>query len=118
MWTLENCSQYERKGLRYPSDLTDAEWALVEPHTGRLGSEVANAIHYLLWTGCQCALPKDFPPPTTAFEYLNLWGWDVTLARVHHELFVALREREGHGASPAAAIIESAKGAADRPVGL
>ncbi|MDB5410246.1 MAG: transposase [Rhodospirillales bacterium] len=32
MWTPENRYQYERKGLRYPSDLTDAEWALVEPH--------------------------------------------------------------------------------------
>jgi hypothetical protein len=31
MWTSENCPQYNRNHLRYPSDLTDAEWALVEP---------------------------------------------------------------------------------------
>ena len=31
MWTAENCRHYERRGLRYPSDLTDAEWALIEP---------------------------------------------------------------------------------------
>lgn len=76
MWTPENRSHYERKGLRYPTDLTDAEWALVEPHIrpakrgGRPRTtnmrEVANAILYLLGTGCQWrALPKDFPPRTT-----------------------------------------------------
>lgn len=31
MWTAANRKSYERKGLRYPSDMTDAEWALVEP---------------------------------------------------------------------------------------
>jgi transposase len=118
MWTPENRSQYERKGLRYPSDLTDAEWALIEPHIrpakrgGRPRTtnmrEVANAILYLLGTGCQWrALPKDFPPRTTVFEYLDLWEWNGTLARVHHALFVAMREQAGKEASPTAAIIDS-----------
>ena len=67
----------ERRGLRYPSDLTDAEWALVEPmippakRGGRRREvnvrEVLNAIFYVLSTGCQWqALPKDLPPKSTA----------------------------------------------------
>jgi transposase len=118
MWTSENRCQYERQGLRYPSDLTDAEWALVEPHIrpakrgGRPRTtdmrEVTNALLYLLGTGCQWrALPKDFPPRTTVFEYLDLWEWDGTLARLHHALFVATREQAGKEASPTAAIIDS-----------
>jgi Putative transposase of IS4/5 family (DUF4096) len=62
MWTSENRFHYERRGLRYPTDLMDAEWALVEPHIrpakrgGRPRTtnmrEVVNAILYLLGTGC------------------------------------------------------------------
>ena len=118
MWTSENRCQYDRRGLRYPTDLTDAEWALVEPHIrpakrgGRPRTvkvrEVMNAILYLLGTGCQWrALPKDFPPRTTVFEYLDLWEWDGTLARMHYTLFVATREHAGKQASPTAAIIDS-----------
>ena len=84
MWTAENRCRYERRGLRYPTDLTDEEWALVAPHIrpakrgGRPRTvnvrEVMNAVLYLLGTGCQWrALPKDFPPRTTVFEYLDLW---------------------------------------------
>jgi transposase len=83
MWTVENRARYERRGLRYPTDLTDTEWALVAPHIrpakrgGRPRTvnvrEVMSAVLYLLGTGCQWrALPKDFPPRTTVFEYLDL----------------------------------------------
>ncbi|MBM3539786.1 MAG: IS5 family transposase [Alphaproteobacteria bacterium] len=125
MWTTENRGVYDRRGLRYPSDLTDGEWALVAPqippakHGGRKRSvnvrEVLNAIFYVLSTGCQWrALPKDFPPRSTVHEYLELWNWDGTLLRIHHTLYVELRERAGRGeASPSVAIIDSqsAKGA-------
>ncbi len=118
MWTVENRARYERHGLRYPTDLTDDEWALVAPRIppARRGGrprttevrEVANAILYLLGTGCQWrALPKDFPPRTTVFEYLDLWDWDGTLERVHHALYVQCREQAGKEASPAAAVIDS-----------
>jgi len=118
MWTSRNRCRYERKGLRYPTDLTDAEWALVAPHIrpakrgGRPRTtnmrEVTNAILYLLGTGCQWrALPKDFPPRTTVFEYLDLWEWDGTLERLHHALFLATREQADKEASPTAAIIDS-----------
>jgi transposase len=127
--------------LRYPSDLTDAEWALVAPLIppakcgGRRRSvdvrEVLNAIFDLLWTGCQWqALPKDLPPKSTVFDYLDLWDWDGTLTRVHHALSVEERERQGREASPTAAILPgsspgtsqtargAAKGGLARPVRL
>ena len=76
--------------------------------------EVLNAIFYVLWTGCQWkALPKDLPPRSTVWEYLDLWEWDGTLNRIHHALYVEAREQAGREASPTTAIIDSqsAKGA-------
>jgi transposase len=118
MWTTENRRAYERSGLRYPSDLTDAEWALVAPlirpakRGGRRRTvdirEVLNGIFYVLSTGCQWrALPKDLPPRSTVHEYLQLWDWDGTLVRLHHALFVQARELAGKEASPSVAIIDS-----------
>lgn len=118
MWMVENRRAYERSGLRYPSDLTDAEWALVEPlippakHGGRKRTvdvrEVVNGIFYVLSTGCQWrALPKDLPPRSTVHEYLQLWDWDGALARLHHALYVQARELAGKEASPSVAIIDS-----------
>ena len=70
--------------------------------------EVLNGIFYVLMTGCQWrALPKDLPPRSTVHEYLGLWEWDGTLARLHHTLFVQVREMAGKEASPTAAIIDS-----------
>src|SRR5665647_3324660 len=118
MWKPEHRHAAERHGLRYPSDLTDAEWALVGPmipparHGGRPRDvnvrEVLNAIFYVLSTGCQWkALPKDLPPKSTAHAYFMLWDWDGTLERIHHALYVQTREREGRDASPTVAIIDS-----------
>ena len=70
--------------------------------------EVLNAIFYVLSTGCQWqALPKDLPPKSTAHHYFGLWDWDGTLERIHHALYVAVREQAGREASPSAAIIDS-----------
>jgi transposase len=118
MWKPEHRHTAQRHGLRYPSDLTDAEWALVAPmippakRGGRPRGvdvrEVLNAIFYVLWTGCQWqALPKDLPPKSTAHYYFMLWEWDGTLERLHHALYVAAREQAGRDASPTAAIIDS-----------
>jgi transposase len=118
MWRAEHRRAADRRSLRYPSDLSDAEWALVEPliPPARRGGrprqvnlrEVLNAIFYVLSTGCQWqALPKDLPPKSTAHLYFGLWDWDGTLERLHHTLYVAVREREGREASPTAAIIDS-----------
>ena len=118
MWTNENRSLYDRSTLRYPSDLTDEEWALVEPAippAKRGGGkrtvimrEVVNGVMYILSTGCQWrALPKDLPPRSTVHGYLDLWNWDGTLERIHHALYVKCREKTGRDASPTVAIIDS-----------
>ena len=117
-WTEITRRQYRREGLRYASDLTDAEWALVEPmippakRGGRRREvnvrEVLNAVFYVLSTGCQWqALPKDLPPKSTAHHYFALWDWDGTLERIHDALYVATREAAGRATSPTAAIIDS-----------
>jgi transposase len=118
MWTPENRPLYNRDHLRYPSDLTDAEWALIAPlippakRGGRQRTvdvrEVVNGIMYVLSTGCQWrAIPKDLPPRSTVFDYLGLWSWDGTLDRIHYELYVRCREHAGREASPTAAILDS-----------
>jgi transposase len=129
MWTPEHRSAADRRGLRYPSDLTDAEWALVEPaippakHGGRRREvnvrEVLNAVFYVLSTGCQWnALPKDLPPKSTAHCYFMLWDWDGTLERLHHMLYVATPQHEGREASPTVAIIDSQSAKAAQKGGL
>ena len=124
MWTPEHRLAARRVSQRYDSDLTNEEWALVDPlipPPKRGGGkrtvnirEVLNGILYVLWTGCQWkALPKDFPPKSTVHWYLMLWDWDGTLERIHNVLYVAVREHVGREASTTAAIIDSqsAKGA-------
>ena len=76
MWTNENRARYDRSKLRYPSDVTDDEWAIIGPVDPRCGStpparrggnkrtvderEVVNGLMYMLSTGCQWkAIPKD-----------------------------------------------------------
>jgi transposase len=118
MWKPEHRRTADHRGLRYPSDLTDAEWALVEPmippakRGGRRREvnvrEVLSAFFYVLSTVCQWqALPKGLPPKSAAHCYFMLWDWDGTLERLHHTLYVATREQEGREASPTAAIIDS-----------
>jgi transposase len=118
MWTTQNRRRYDRSRLRYPSDLTEEEWALcapLVPAAKRGGNrrhvdvrEVMNGLMYVLSTGCQWrAIPKDLPPRSTLFDYLDLWSWDGTLDRIHHALYVACREQDGREASPTAAVIDS-----------
>lgn len=123
-WTAEHRRAADRRGLRYPSDLTDAEWSLAAPlirpakRGGRPRTvdvrEVLNAVFYVPSTGCQWgALPKDLPPKSTVSDYFSRWEWEGTIERIHHVLDVAVREQAGREASPTAAIIDSqaAKGA-------
>jgi putative transposase len=93
---------------RYPSDLTDEQWALVEPHIpmypgGRPRTtsmrDVLDAIFYVLRTGCQWRfLPKDFPPKSTVWGYYNEWRHNDTLEDIHDRLRDRIRrqERPGH----------------------
>ena len=83
-WTEITRPKYQRDGLRYASDTTDAEWAVIEPHLpppARCGRtretslrDVVNAIFYIAQSGCQWRmLPKDFPPYTTVQRYFYAW---------------------------------------------
>jgi len=118
MWTTENRSRYDRSQLRYPSDLTDEEWAFVEPEIApakRGGNrrrvdvrEIVNGLMFVLSTGCQWrAIPKDLPPRSTVYGYFDLWAWDGTLDRIHHTLYVKCREQAEREVSPNVAIIDS-----------
>jgi transposase len=118
MWTDSNRARYDRNHLRYPSDLTDDEWSIIEPliPPAKKGGnkrrvvvrEVVNGIMYILSTGCQWRyVPKDLPPRSTLHDYFSLWGWDGTLDRIHHALYVKCREKVDREASPTACIVDS-----------
>jgi transposase len=118
MWTDKNRARYNRDHLRYPSDLTDDEWALVEPFippakTGGRKREidmraVMNGVMYILSTGCQWrAIPKDFPSRGTVHRYFIWWQCDGVLDHIHDALYVECRENAERDASPSACIIDS-----------
>jgi transposase len=118
MWTDENRQKYNRDQLRYPSDLTDDEWAVIKPlipparRGGRARATdmraLMNGVMYILSTGCQWRyIPSDLPPRSTVFGYLSLWTRDGTLDRMHHALFLLCREKEGKAEEPTACVIDS-----------
>ena len=115
-WTKITRDQYERKACRYSTDLTDEEFAVMEPYfpaakpLGRPRKtdlrEVVNAILYVLRTGCPWnLLPKDFPPTSTVYGYFRRWQMDGIWASMHHALVMRMREHLGREASPCAGII-------------
>ena len=118
MWTTEHCRNASRKGICYPSDLTDDKQRLVEPfipparHGGRKRHvdvrELLNSIFYVLATGCQrSALPKDLAPKSTAHDYFIMLDRSGASRRIHEALYIAAREQAGKEASPTAAIKDS-----------
>jgi transposase len=110
---------YRREGGRFPSDLTDREWARLEPlipaaepggRPRKTDMRAAmNAILYLLRTGCPWRyLPRDgFPPRSTVYNIFRKFqrdgAWDAIWAQLH----MALREHLGREASPSAAVLDS-----------
>ncbi len=102
----------------YPSDLTDEEWKLLEPLMppakpgGRPRTtdmrEVINAILYLDRTGGKFrALPHEFPPWSTVWNYFRAWRNDGTWKQMHDRLREAARVKQGREPTPSAAIIDS-----------
>jgi putative transposase len=104
----------------YPSDLTDAQWGLLEPLVrerdpvgpGRPATvdlrEVVNALLYIKQTGCPWRyLPHDLPPRSTVHYYFAKWTADGTLETVVQRLRERSRRRAGREAQPTAAIIDS-----------
>ena len=103
---------------RYPSDLTDVQWALIEPEfaapmtMGRPWAhdrrEIVNAILYQSRTGCQWRfLPNEFPPRSTVHEWFVRWREDRTWDRVHEILRVAARSQSGHDRAVGAAVLDA-----------
>ena len=118
MWTPTTRRQHSRDGLRYETDLTDAEWALVEPlmpgpnPRGRPRAwplrEIINAIFYVLRGGVAWRLlPNDLPPRTTVYRWFALWRDTGLFEGLNHLLVMADRERVGREASPSAAVIDT-----------
>jgi transposase len=105
------------RSTSYPSDVTDGQWALVEPLIpvypgGRPRTtdvrDVLDAILYLLRTGCQWRyLPKDFPPRSTVWRYFDEWRHNGTLEAIHDTLRDQVRKREKPGHPRHTASIDS-----------
>ena len=102
----------------YPSDLTDGEWSLLEPHLPgpkrrgrpRLHSprEILDAVFYVLKSGCQWRmLPRDFPPWKTVFHYFRAWRIDGTWEMMNRAMRRRLREKLGRDPEPSAGIVDS-----------
>jgi transposase len=117
-WTEITRVEYQRIGLRYASDLTDAEWALIArqmPPRQRRGRprevdlrEVVQAIFYILTTGCQWrALPKEFPPYSTVQGYFYAWRDTGRWQRIVARLVRRARQKLGRKPNPTAAVIDS-----------
>ena len=103
---------------RYPSDLSDGEWPLLQPllpppkrrgrprlHSPR---EILNAVFYVLKTGRQWRmLPREFPPWKTVFHYFWAWRIDGTWERMNRVMRRRLREHLGRDPEPSAGIVDS-----------
>src|SRR5258705_11902442 len=118
MWTEITRPKYERKGAGYSSDLSDAEWAMIEPRLpqrnwlGRPSKtetrNVVNALLYMVRTGCQWRqLPREFPPYTTVQHYFYGWRDGGVLERINFELLLQGREAAEREPSPSAGVIYS-----------
>ncbi|WP_416358543.1 IS5 family transposase [Aureimonas phyllosphaerae] len=118
MWTPATRAQHNRDHLRYSSDLTDAEWALIEPvlpkaaATGRPRAwpmrEIVNAVLFILRSGCPWRmLPDHFPPRSTVWDWFRRFRDERLFEGLGHRLVLADRERCSRPASPSAAVMDS-----------
>ena len=117
MSTPATRAQHSRDSLRFATDLTDEEFAVVEPvFPGPAGigrpptplREILQAIFYVMRTGCPWRmLPDCFPPHQTVYRWFATWRDDGTWEAVNHLLVMADRERVGRDASPSAGVMDS-----------
>jgi transposase len=117
MWTPTTRAHHNRDALRFATDLTDAEFAVLRPLfkvSARIGRpptplrEILQAIFYVMRTGCPWRmLPDCFPPHQTVYGWFARWRDDGTWQTVNHHLVALDRERVGRNASPSAAVMDS-----------
>lgn len=102
----------------YSSDLTDAEWSILEPLIPRAKPgghprtthrrEVVNALFYLVRNGCAWrALPHDLPCWSTVWTYFRNWRLTGAWEMMRTALRETVRTSQGREATPSAAIIDS-----------
>lgn len=109
------------KSKAYPTDLTDEQWALMEPFVpepkteGRTGRpreysyrQIVNGIFYVLRTGCTWEMmPHDLPPRATCYHYFRLWQEDGTWQKCHDTLRERVRKKLDREPTPSAAVLDS-----------
>src|SRR5215470_16787455 len=106
----------ERKA--YPSDLTEAEWEILEPlipalcpdaaHVKYTRREIVNGILYVLRSGCPWRMvPHDLPAWGTLYDYFRTWRNDGTWDKVQKSLLKRMRQKQGRDCEPSAAVIDS-----------
>lgn len=109
---------HDHEVLGYPTDLTDAQWAIIEPliPPPKVGGRertvdirsVINGIFYLLRSGCVWRLlPHDYPKWQTVYDYFTRWKKDGTWKKIHDELRDQVRLKAGKKKQPTAGIIDS-----------
>lgn len=111
MWTPETRAKYDRRDLRYPSDLRNEEGAEIEPllpkPSGRgrpreyLLREIINGIRYVLRYGIPWdAMPKALPPWYVVYDYFRKLAKGRELDQINHQLVMKEREQSGREPSP------------------
>lgn len=104
---------------RYPDDLTDDEWVLIQPLLPRgprgqgrkpkyTRREMLNAIFYVLRTGCSWRhIPTDFPPWRSVYDLFRRYRIRGVFEKIHHQLRRGLRQLAKRAAEPSVGIVDS-----------
>lgn len=116
-WTEITREHYRREGRGYASDLSDREWAVIEPLLPYSGlgrpplhgrRTILDAIFYVLWSGCPWrALPRDFPPRSTVQGQFYRWRDDGSWHGINARLVALCRPACGRAVTPTAGVIDS-----------
>lgn len=128
MWTRETRAKYDRRDLRYPSDLRNEEGAELEPLLPKWNGrgrppeyplrEIINSIRYVLRYGIPWeAMPKDLPPWYLGYADFRKLGGEGRLDPIQQELLMKDREKSGREPSPTVAILDSQTIKCDAPQG-
>lgn len=127
-----NAADHPERVRRYPSDMTDGEWAVVRPLLpvpawlrGRGGQPEAychrailDAIRYLVDNGIKWrAMPGDFPPWERVYAFFRRWRDRLLVREFHDRLRARVREKAGRDVEPTAGVIDSQSVKADAVVG-